>query len=122
MLELVVSQNDLVRRTQVSKTIVGELRHNIVQRQRSPRTLEALSIALAWHPQHLEAILTGRRPPQANEPVIRPDHAVPDHLASIERRLRQITDRLDAIDAIRDQLGQISADLSSMIRGNDHRE
>lgn len=118
MAELRLSQSDLVRRSRVSKAVVGEIRHNTVQRQRSPRTLEALSDALAWHPQHLAAVLSGRRPPKVVEPVTNSDHDVPDRLALIEGRLRQITDRLDAMNAIENQLDQIHTALSSMNRSN----
>jgi hypothetical protein len=119
--ELGLCQIDLIRRSQVSKAVVGEIRHN-VRRRRSPRTLAALSIALNWHPQHLEAVLSGHRPPRTVEPV-ELDANVAVRLASIERCLRQTGDRLGAtIEAMQGQLDQIGADLSSMIRRSGNRD
>ncbi len=120
MTELGLRQRELIERSRVSKTAVREIQHNTAQRRRSARTLEALSVALAWHPQHLAAVLEGRRPPQVGDPVVVSDHDVPGHLASIERRLNEIADRLDDVRVIKDQLDQISADLSVMIRSNGH--
>ncbi len=55
--ELGINQRELMERSQLSKATVGELFHNSAQRRRSARTLEALSVALGWHPPHLVAIL-----------------------------------------------------------------
>jgi hypothetical protein len=115
MTELGLRQRELIERSRVSKTAVREIQHNIAQRRRSARTLEALSVALAWHPQHLVAVLEGRRPPQVGDPVVTSDHDVPGHLAAIERHLREMT---DDIGTIKDQLGKISADLSVVMRRN----
>jgi transcriptional regulator with XRE-family HTH domain len=98
MTELGLTQSDLCQRSQVSKAAVGELRHNTVQRHRSPRTLEALSVALSWHPEHLAAVASGHKPPRAAEPAPVLDHNVSDRLAAIEWHLRQILDRLNAMD------------------------
>jgi hypothetical protein len=51
MTALGMRQGELVERSHVSKAIVRELQHNVVQRRRSTRTLEALSVALGWHPR-----------------------------------------------------------------------
>ncbi len=61
--ELGLRQRDLAERAHVSQAIVRELQHNTKQRRRSTRTLEALSVALGWHPGHLHAVLDGREPP-----------------------------------------------------------
>ena len=50
--------NDL-ERSNIALSIVREIRNNTVQRRRSGRTLEALSVALGWHPRHLAAVLLG---------------------------------------------------------------
>lgn len=63
MRQLGLSQTQLTIRSKLSKAIVGELVHGAVVRNRSPRTLAALSRALEWHDDHLEAILHGERPP-----------------------------------------------------------
>ena len=118
MTELGLLQRDLIERSHVSKSAVSEIRHNIKQRRRSARTLEALSLALAWHPQHLIAVLEHRRPPQAEAPVLTSRQDVPGHLEAIEQQLWEITNRLDDIGAIKDQLNQISTDLSALTHRN----
>lgn len=116
MKELGINQRELIQRSRVSKATVGELCRNSVQRRRSARTLEALSIALGWHPQHLVAVLSGQRVPEVGEPVSRSDDDVPGRLAAIEYRLAQIETRLGAIDELSDRLGEISANVEAMIR------
>ena len=97
--ELGLSQRELIKRSHVSKAIVSEIQNNTVQRRRSARTLEALSLALDWHPGHLAAVLAGRRPPELGEPAVRSDDDVPARLAVIEYRLAEITQRLDDLNA-----------------------
>jgi len=91
--ELGLRQRDLIERSRLSKAVVGELSRNAAPRRRSARTLEAMSAALDWHPQHLSAVLAGREPPAVGEPVYRPDD-VPARLAAIERELRDVNSRL----------------------------
>ncbi|SFQ01564.1 hypothetical protein SAMN05421810_104202 [Amycolatopsis arida] len=96
MRELSLRQRELAERSHVSQAIIREIQHHTVERRRSARTLEALSIALEWHPGHLSAVLSGRRPPQPGEA----NHDdVPARLAAIEEHLREITERLDALSA-----------------------
>jgi hypothetical protein len=98
--ELGLRQIDLVERSRVSKAIVGEIVRNSVRRRRSARTLESLSIALSWHPQHLQAVLHGRRPPTVGEPMYRFDgDDVPAQLADVQHQLREIVERLDELNA-----------------------
>jgi transcriptional regulator with XRE-family HTH domain len=116
MTELGINQSELIERSQVSKATVGELYHNSAQRRRSARTLEALSMALGWHPRHLVAVLKGQRVPGIGEPVSRSDDDVPGRLAAIEYRLTQIETRLGAIDELSDRLKQINANIEAMVR------
>jgi transcriptional regulator with XRE-family HTH domain len=116
MTELGLNQAELIERSQVSKATVGELYHNSAQRRRSARTLEALSMALGWHPRHLVAVLKGQRVPDIGEPVSRSDDDVPGRLAAIEYRLTQIETRLGAIDQVSDRLDEINANVEAMIR------
>ena len=116
MTELGINQRELIERSRVSKATVGELYHNSAQRRRSARTLEALSIALGWHPQHLVAVLKGQRVPDVGEPVSRSDDDIPGRLAAIEYRLVQIETRLGAIDELSDRLGEINANVEAVIR------
>src|ERR687894_2274559 len=81
MTELGINQAELIERSQVSKATVGELYHNSAQRRRSARTLEALSVALGWHPRHLHAVLSGDDPPDHANPAALP---VVERLAAIE--------------------------------------
>jgi hypothetical protein len=85
MKELGINQRELIERSRVSKAAVGELCRNSVQRRRSARTLEALSIALGWHPQHLVAVLNGQRIPEVGEPVSRSD-PIPRVARSVDLR------------------------------------
>jgi hypothetical protein len=119
MTEIGMQQQELIKRSRVSKTIVTEIQHNNVRRRRSARTLEALSVALAWHPHHLDAVLEGRKPPQIGSPVAIPAHDVPSRLAAIDSRLQEIIER---IDASRDRLDQLCADLSAAMRRNGRRK
>ncbi|GAB2787285.1 MULTISPECIES: helix-turn-helix domain-containing protein [Amycolatopsis] len=104
--ELGWRQRELAERSQVSQAIVREIQRNTVERKRSERTLEALSVALGWHPQHLTAVLHGRIPPAVGEPREDMDDAVSARLAVIERRLTDLTE----------QLAELRADVAVLIR------
>ncbi|MEU4806614.1 XRE family transcriptional regulator [Actinosynnema sp. NPDC023587] len=93
--ELGWRQRELAERSHVSQAIVREVQHHTVERRRSPRTLESLSTTLGWHPQHLDAVLHNRRPPEAGEPVANPTDTLWSRLDSVEQRLAEITERLD---------------------------
>jgi hypothetical protein len=96
--ELGWRQRELAERSHVSQAIVRELQHHTVERRRSQRTLESLSIALGWHPQHLDDVLHGRRPAPA------PERQGADgeretllwaRLDTLEQRMSEIVERLD---------------------------
>jgi transcriptional regulator with XRE-family HTH domain len=93
--ELNWRQRELAERAQVSVAIVRELHRNTAQRRRNARTLEALSLALGWHPEHLDAVLRSRTPPKRGEPETSPIDPVLARLTSIDRRLTAIEKRLD---------------------------
>ncbi len=116
MIELGLNQRELIERSQVSKATVGELYHNSAQRRRSARTLEALSMALEWHPQHLVAVLKGQRAPDIGEPASRSDDDVPGRLAAIEYRLAQIATKLGIIDELSGRLEEMNANVEAVIR------
>jgi transcriptional regulator with XRE-family HTH domain len=97
--ELGWRQGELAERSHVSRATVRELQHHVVERRRSARTLEALSITLGWHPRHLDAVLHGRRPPEAAEPTTRNGESLWSRMDALERHLGDITERLDAIKA-----------------------
>jgi len=58
--ELGWRQRELAERSHVSVAVVREIQRHTVERRRSPRTLEALSVALGWEPEHLDRVLKGR--------------------------------------------------------------
>ena len=116
MTELGINQAELIERSQVSKATVGELYHNSAQRRRSARTLEALSMTLGWHPQHLAAVLKGQRVPEIGEPASRSDDDIPGRLAAIDYRLARIETRLGAIDELSDRLKEINANVEAVAR------
>jgi transcriptional regulator with XRE-family HTH domain len=96
MTELAMSQTALAERAGVSIAITSEIRNNTVRRTRSPRTLAALSVALGWHPGHLDAVLHGH--PTPDEPKTATDKPDVNHrLTTIERKLETILRQLDAI-------------------------
>jgi transcriptional regulator with XRE-family HTH domain len=97
MTELGLNQRELAERSQVSKTMLAEIRRNVAQRRRGARTLEALSLALDWHPRHLDAVLNGQPVPAVGEPVVRSEDDVQGRLAAIEYRLEQIARDLATI-------------------------
>ena len=105
--ELGWRQRELAQRSHVSQAIVRELQQHTVERRRSARTLEALSIALGWHPQHLDAVLHGRRPPEPDEPVSDSADSVWARLETIDARLSEITDLLYEMNA---KLGKVVGD------------
>ena len=92
--ELEMRQRDLATRAHVSQAIVRELQHNTAQRRRSARTLEALSVALGWHPRHLHAVLGGQQPPDVDAAAPLSPDVIAGRLAAIEDRLRSIEDRI----------------------------
>jgi transcriptional regulator with XRE-family HTH domain len=97
--ELGWRQRELAQRSHVSQAIVRELQHHTVERRRSARTLEALSVTLGWHPQHLVAVLHGRTPPEPGEPISDNDVTVSSRLDIIDERLSEITDLLHQMNA-----------------------
>lgn len=119
MTALKLTQRALVERSQVSKATVAEIRNNVARRRRSSRTLEALSIALDWHPQHLEAVLGGQRPPDPGEPVARTNDT-PARLAAIEYRLERISDQLAGLEKLGNQLDAIDHKVEIVVRRSGH--
>jgi hypothetical protein len=111
-------QRELVERSQVSPAIVREIQRHTVERRRSPRTLESLSVTLGWHPQHLDAVLHGRRPPRPGEPVAEGDDTVWSRLDAHEQRLSEITQRLSDITERLDDLKNNLTTVVAHVRAN----
>ena len=104
--ELALKQKELAERSGVSLAIVREIQQGRIQRRRNPRTLEALSIALDWHPQHLSAILQGKTPPEADAVTAQTDDPIVPLLNTIIREFR----------GLRAQLGTLSNRLDETSR------
>jgi transcriptional regulator with XRE-family HTH domain len=96
--ELGWRQRELAERSHVSSAIVREIQRKTVERRRSPRTLESLSIALGWEPEHLDAVLKGRKVPSPAKSV---------------NGSRETTSRLDTIERRLDEIAQILADIKT---------
>ncbi|QUF07057.1 hypothetical protein KCV87_14040 [Actinosynnema pretiosum subsp. pretiosum] len=100
--ELALKQRELATRSGVSLAIVRELQQGKIQRRRNPRTLEALSVALDWHPQHLNALLRGQEPPRldpqdkpAEDPLVPLMNTLIREMRGIRAQLGAIAYRLD---------------------------
>lgn len=97
--ELGLQQKELAARSGVSLAIVREIQHHVVERRRSARTMEALAVALEWHPQHLLALQHNRRPPAPGEPREDMRDPVTARLAVIEDKLAEMSEQLAALRA-----------------------
>ncbi|MEV0681178.1 hypothetical protein AB0I60_32140 [Actinosynnema sp. NPDC050436] len=95
--ELALKQRELAEKSGVSLAIVREIQQGRIQRRRNPRTLEALSIALDWHPQHLTAVLNGQHPPEADATATQVDNPVIPLLNTIIREIRGLRAQLGAL-------------------------
>lgn len=95
-----MTQRELVETSKVSVAVVRELQRNTAQRRRSSRTLEALSLALGWHPRHLEAVANGRRPPEVGDPAYyeKGDTAA-ERISAVETRLEQLAGQISEMNA-----------------------
>jgi transcriptional regulator with XRE-family HTH domain len=83
LLELGWRQRELADRSHVSPATIREIQHHTVERRRSPRTLESLSVTLGWAPDYLSAVLVGGKPVNGGPPT--------GTLASMDERLQEIT-------------------------------
>jgi hypothetical protein len=88
--ELGWRQRELAERSHVSPAVIREIQRHTVERRRSPRTLESLSVALGWHPQHLDAVLNDR-PVPVKEPGDVSGEMVLSRLDAVEQRLAHMT-------------------------------
>ena len=89
--ELGWRQRELAERSRVSAAVVREIQLHTVERRRSPRTLESLSVALGWEPGRLDSVLRGI----ARHDGV--DRQVTADVAALWTRLDEIDGRLDEI-------------------------
>lgn len=95
MAALRLKQLDLATRANVSPATIREITNSPRPRRRYGRTLAALSEALDWPADHLDAVLTGRDvPPSAAQD----DPRVLDELLKLRQELETIKRRLDVLE------------------------
>jgi hypothetical protein len=104
--ELGWRQRELAERSHVSAAVVREIQRHTVERRRSRRTLESLSVALGWEPERLDAILKGRAQEAAGRSQVRADPA------ALWSRLDAVEGRLDEIVKL---IAGLKADLATVI-------
>lgn len=104
--ELGWRQRELAERSHVSVAVVREIQRHTVERRRSRRTLEALSVALGWKPEHLDEVLKGRAP-QHGGAVVTNDAAALSRLDSIDQRLDEI---VKLLAGLRDDIAVVIGD------------
>ena len=102
--ELGWRQRELAERSHVSAAVVREIQRHTVERRRSPRTLEALSVALGWEPEHLDRVLRGHAKQLEG-------HAAPDS-AALWSRLDSFESRLAEISKL---LTELRSDIAVVI-------
>jgi hypothetical protein len=78
----------------VSAAIVREIQRHTVERRRSPRTLESLSVTLGWEPQHLNDVLYGAGPSMTGQPITVSAETLWSRLNTLERRMDEMTQLL----------------------------
>jgi hypothetical protein len=104
--ELGWRQRELAERSRVSAAVVREIQLHTVERRRSPRTLESLSVALGWEPGRLDSVLKGsaRRTESGGE--------VTADVAALWPRLDSIEGQLDEIVKL---VSGLAADIAAVI-------
>ena len=93
----------------MSAAVLREIQRHTVERRRSPRTLESLSVALGWDPERLDWVLKGHAQ-RHGRPIAPDDAAVWSRLDSVDQRLDEIvklltelrSDLATVIDHVRD--------------------
>jgi transcriptional regulator with XRE-family HTH domain len=97
MADLGLTQFDLASRSGVSPATIREILHG-KPRQRSPRTLSALSKALGWPSGQISEIVRGATPPtRETQPASNSD--VSTELRAIREELARINRRIEALEA-----------------------
>jgi len=103
--ELGWRQRELAERSHVSLAVVREVQRHTVERRRSRRTLESLSVALGWEAERLNAVLSGSAPQvTGNSPAI--------DGAALWTRLDALEGRLDEVVKL---VGGLRDDMAALI-------
>jgi transcriptional regulator with XRE-family HTH domain len=96
--ELGWRQRELAERSHVSVAVIREIQRHTVERRRSPRTLQALSVALGWEPEHLDAVLKGHA--QQADGATADNAALWPRLESLEQRIDEIVKLLTELEPV----------------------
>ncbi|MFD4673725.1 XRE family transcriptional regulator [Lentzea sp. NPDC058450] len=93
MAELDMKQSELKERSGLALQTVREIQLNLQPRDRSKRTLAALSDALGWPSDHLWQVLSGIDPgdPDESDPLLA-------ELTAIKGAITVLTDRVEEIE------------------------
>jgi hypothetical protein len=102
-------------RSDLSKATVREIRNNITSRKRKARTLEVLSGALGWHPDHLAAVLANQTPPEVGKPFAKSADDVTGRLDVIDHRLDMIFQLLAKPDRVDERLDGFKEEMEAGI-------
>jgi transcriptional regulator with XRE-family HTH domain len=97
--ELGWRQRELAERSHVSLAIVREIQRHTVERRRSPRTLESLSVALGWAPNHLDQVLNGHVPSTAAKYTPEDIATLSARLEALEGQMGEVIELLSAVKA-----------------------
>lgn len=89
--ELKLTQQEVANRAGVAIQTVRELQHNLVERNRTSRTLEVVSEALELPRDYLSAVLNGREQESAQG-------SGDEVIADLYARLANVTERLEALE------------------------
>jgi transcriptional regulator with XRE-family HTH domain len=84
-----VTQKRLAERSKVSSATIRQIQHHGGRHRHTPRTLEALSTALDWPPNHLDNVLNGRLQQETVEQAAG-DATLQFRLGALEQLLRKI--------------------------------
>jgi transcriptional regulator with XRE-family HTH domain len=99
MEELQLTQQELAGRAQVSVALLRQLQRNYAPRKRSPRTLEAISVALKWPAGRLMEISNGQTETSPDDPV----DALRAEFADLRAEVDDLRQRVEDLAATRQQ-------------------
>lgn len=117
MAELGLRQGAVVKRSGLTKQTVGEIENNSKQRNRNRRTLETLSEALEWHPDHLAAVLEGRTPPEVGTPYAKSAEDVPKRFDIIEHRIDTLRAEIEELESsLDDRFNELRKDILAALQ------
>jgi transcriptional regulator with XRE-family HTH domain len=112
MTQLDLRQGDVIKRSGLTKQTVGEIENNSKQRNRNRRTLEALSEALEWHPDHLAAVLEGRTPPEVGTPYAKSAEDIPKRFDILEHRIETLRAEIVELESsLDDRFNELRKDI-----------